>query len=142
MLLLYCSAYTSDSYSAGTSVQMLLLPLLGVVFIIFLAYVFTKWFTKKYRGIAAGRYVKVIERVSVGKDKDLLMVEVNGQAYLLGVTGQNITTVCSFDAGALPPKQELSATGFRSIFDSALKRDWPFKMPFGGNDGDGETKQP
>ncbi|MEA5040828.1 MAG: flagellar biosynthetic protein FliO [Clostridiaceae bacterium] len=137
---LYASADAAGTYDGGESAQMLLLPLLGVALVIFLAYIFTKWLAGKYSGNAAGRYVKVIERLSVGKDRELVLIELNGRAHLLGITGQGVTTICSFEAGELPPRASPHATGFREALETALGRDRRLKHPF-GSDGDGESKQ-
>jgi flagellar biogenesis protein FliO len=56
---------------------------LGVLFIIFLAYVGTKWISKKYSNISSGNQMKVLERISLGQDKSIVLV-LSEKRYLLG----------------------------------------------------------
>ena len=139
-LFLVSEADLSSTEHTGNAFASLFLPMLGVLFILLLAYLCTKWILKKYKGPSAGRYVKVIERTPLAQDKMLMLVEVNKQAYLLGITGQAITTVCSFDSDQLPPKPAEPAMGFKSAFEEALKKNLLF-LPHGTKNGDGETKQ-
>lgn len=138
-LSLVGAADLSGSNDSGNAFTSLFLPMLGVLFVVVLAYVFTKWFLKKYQGYSAGNYIRVIERVPVAQDKMLLLVEVNKQAYLLGIAGQTITTVCSFEAGELPPKQAEPPIAFKSILEETFKKNLPFYKQ-GAKNGDGETK--
>ena len=138
-LYLVSAVDLSGTELTGNAFSSLFLPMLGVLFMLFFAYVFTKWILKRYKGISAGRFVKIIERTPIAQDKMLLLIEVNKQAYLLGIAGQAITTVCSFDSAQLPPKPEEPAMGFKSAFEEALKRNLLF-LPHGTKNGDGETK--
>jgi len=138
-LFLAGTAGSAGADRGGSALASLILPLMGVLCIVFLAYAFTKWLMKRYQGYSAGKYVKVIERVPLSQDKMLVLVEVNRRAYLLGIAGQSIETVCSFDAGELPPKPAPPAAGFQAVFEETLKKNLPF-LDRRKKDGDGAEK--
>lgn len=77
----------------------LLWPLLGVVLIIGLAYWGTKWLSKHYNRLGSGKYMRVVERVAIGQDKWLLLVELAGKTYFLGVgpSGVNVLHILGED---------------------------------------------
>ncbi|HWP79540.1 MAG TPA: flagellar biosynthetic protein FliO [Candidatus Acidoferrum sp.] len=125
-----------------TSLWSLLFPLFGVLLVIFLAYAFTWWLAKKYRRVAAGRCARVVERVPLGKDRDLVTVETDGVAYLLGVTGGGVTVICSYDAEKLPQTPEEPALKFAGVLEAVKKGGGFFKIPpiHDKEGGEGETK--
>ena len=61
----------------------LVFPMAVVVVIILAAYFTTRWVAKKQNAFTSGRIIRVIERVTVGRDTFLLIVEVNGKPYLM-----------------------------------------------------------
>lgn len=63
-----------------------ILPLLGVVLIIFAAYMATKWIAKKQNTYVSGRIIKIIERVMVSKDVYLAVVQVDTKVYFMSVS--------------------------------------------------------
>lgn len=65
-----------------------------IVLVLALAYLFTRYVAGKgMSGTAKGRYVKVLEAVSVGREQKLLLVQVGEQIQLLGVTAGSITAL-------------------------------------------------
>jgi flagellar protein FliO/FliZ len=50
------------------------------------------WLLKKSRvGMVGGRMIQIISLIAVGRREKLMLVQVGGQQYLLGVTAQGIT---------------------------------------------------
>ena len=99
------------------------MPLLGVVFVILLAYVGTGWLAKKYVGTGAGKNMRVIERLSLGQDKSLLLVRVGGKTLLLGVSGKGFEVLRELDADELPVVEEAPApkNDFADMLAAAMK---------------------
>ena len=98
------------------------MPFLGVLLVIFLAYWVTRYIFAKYIHMSSSRHVRVLERAVLGQDKFLALVSVNKRVYLLGVTCQNITTVCEFDGNTILSKEEsIQKTEFANIFTGSLQ---------------------
>ncbi len=64
--------------------------LMGVVCILFLAWWCSRMLGKTYRGASSGRNLKVIEHLQVGADRQILLLRVKDQVYLLGVSQAGI----------------------------------------------------
>ncbi len=102
----------------------LLMPFLGVLFIIFLAYWGTRWLSKKYNRICTGKYIKILERVALGQDKSLVLMEMAEKTYLLGVSPKGIDAISVFEEGQIkePLIPENKGGEFPAIFKSLLKK--------------------
>lgn len=64
----------------------LLLPMAVVVLIIVLAYLTTKYIAKRQNSFTSGRIIKVLERVMLGKDTYLSVVQVDTKLYLISAS--------------------------------------------------------
>jgi flagellar biosynthetic protein FliO len=116
--------------SQAASVFFALIVVVGAIFLIYWA---SKFFLSR-GGLMNGRFVKIVDRVPVGKDKFLLLVEIKGVTYFVGVAENNITLLekMTDDFGAetvLPPEmpfktllQGLTGKTARKERESELKK--------------------
>lgn len=99
-LLLFFGFFTTPGYAQGTGIPgeafgpeypfKLLLALL-LVLLVFFALV---WVGKRFRQLPAGKSrIRILEGVSVGNREKLVLVEVNEQQILLGVTANSISAL-------------------------------------------------
>lgn len=109
--------------------------LVGFGLILFLAW----WFVRLLgRGVAAAgpqRMIQVLDRVSLGADKQLLLVRAGGRVLLLGVTAHRVENLAELPPDALPPQQPLPAEG--GSFLAALKKALDTRKKGGGGSEDG-----
>lgn len=118
-----------------------ILSVLGVIgifiLVLFLAYYMTKVMGRQMgaQGGGTGR-IKVIDKLFLGQDRGLFIVQVAGKTLLLGVTAQRIEMLCELNADALPPLEEDKAPGvnFSSVLKGALGN-WGIQ-PGSGRKGD------
>lgn len=106
-----------------------ILSILGVllifVFVLFLAYWFTKVAGRRMTlgGFTGGR-IELLDQAAIGPDRVLMIVRVAGKVLLLGITPQGIGKLDELDAEAfqdIPPRKE-GATGFSGILKGALEK--------------------
>ena len=64
-----------------------------------LAYVTTKYIGGKSKKASRGNYIQVIETVSLGIDKQLILVKVGEQYVLLSSSGKNIQFMTNINLG-------------------------------------------
>ena len=78
--------------------------LIGTVVIMFGAYYATYYIGTKAAGQTRSRfknrYIAVIDRFAVARDKSFCIVEIAGKVYIVGVTNQSMTLLDMFDAAA------------------------------------------
>ena len=114
-------------------------PLIGVLFVILLAYLGTRLIAQKYSKMNSGRYLKVIERVALGQDKALILLTVNQKVYLLGVTGKCINMVCEFEENELVEINNPSKQDFSALLGDSLKKYQIFHFPTKGDKNEKRT---
>jgi flagellar protein FliO/FliZ len=68
----------------------MLFALIGTVCVILLTYYASRWYAKRMGPIAGGKYIKVVDRLVVSKAGSILIIDIEGRQYLLGVSDQNI----------------------------------------------------
>ena len=111
--------------------------LAGFFLILFLAYWATKVLARGYGANGAGHAVEVLDRMSLGQDKQLLVVKAAGKVLLLGVTAHHIEKLEELDAGALPePVQSPSGGAFFAALKGALEQK---KGKESGDEGNADT---
>ncbi len=96
-----------------------------VIFISILAmtYFVTKLIGRGYivQGSAA-KHIKIIDKVFIGKDKTLLIIQSAGKTMLLGVTAHHIEKLCDLDEQELSLiVPDTSEPAFLDMFKNALK---------------------
>ncbi|MEM1485268.1 flagellar biosynthetic protein FliO [Oscillospiraceae bacterium PP1C4] len=110
-----------------------------VMFVVMLVitYYATKLIGKGYSAQGAGsKYIKIIDKVFIGKDMTLLIVQLAGETMLIGASSHGIQKLCDIDADKLP--QILAGTGestFLETFKNVLKN------TSGWKGSDRETKE-
>lgn len=102
----------------------LLGALLLVVIIIFLSYLAAKYLTKGASKLGGAKHMKVIDRIVVGQDRALLIVQIGKEYYLIGSSDQTISLLKELspeDLTFLPDVEDQSIPGFKDSFRTVLK---------------------
>lgn len=85
------------------------------------AYLTTKFISGKSRKLLKGRYIHVLDRLALGKDKNVVLIEVGDQTLLVGVTNQSINNLGQIDGEALKAAKEQSIEKPSKGFAQQLK---------------------
>jgi flagellar biogenesis protein FliO len=68
--------------------------------------------------------MKVLERISLGQDKSIVLVMVGKKAYLLGVSAKGIDALRDFNEGefTMPQQDNFQKTDFSILFNDISKK--------------------
>ena len=80
----------------------MLFALVGMICVILLTFYVSKWYGKKMGPIAGGKHIKVIDRLVVSKTGSVLIVDILGKQYMIGVSDQNVQILMELDE-TIPP---------------------------------------
>jgi len=99
------AALAVSGTTGGMSSLQVALSLGGVVLIIVAAY-YTTWYigakaSGKSRNKLRNRYINIIDRFAISKDKSFCLVEIAGKVYIIGMTNQSMTVIDTMDAAAV-----------------------------------------
>lgn len=102
----------------------LLGALLLVVLIIFLSYYATKYLAKGAAKISGASHMKVIDRIVLGQDRVLLIVQIGAAYYLIGSSDQSISLLKELnpdDLIFLQDNETQELPSFKQSFRTVLK---------------------
>jgi flagellar protein FliO/FliZ len=96
------------------------MTLIGITAVLVLTYFFSRWYAGGMgRPPMAGKHIKLIDRLVIGKASSILIIEIAGVQYLVGVTEQGVSVLKELeepitveDAGRGPA---LGGLAFRDI---------------------------
>lgn len=79
--------------------------ILVVVFLLIIAgaYFSTKFLSVKSAGFMKGKYMQVKERLPLGRDKHVLLVQAGNRYFVVGVTAQSMQLLGTVEEGELTP---------------------------------------
>lgn len=109
------------------SILTILSALAALIFVLAVAYVTMRWMGQKLPTQSVSRIIKVRDRVMVGQDKCLLVVEVGDKVMLIGMTSHAVEKLCELDDPQLILDAKVSnGQGFSAVFKDTLKKGWGF----------------
>ena len=94
----------------------MLFSLVGAVCIIVLTYYASKWYARKMGPIAGGKHIRIVDRVVVSKTGSILIVDIEGRQYMMGVSDQNVQILMELDETIpLPAGREAGGDGLKGL---------------------------
>ncbi|NLM50909.1 MAG: flagellar biosynthetic protein FliO [Clostridiaceae bacterium] len=92
-----------------------------MIAVIVLAYFVSRFLSVRVAQMSRGRYIEVIDRVALGKDKSLFIAKVGEKMFLVCETNDSSTTICELTKDDLIPLEKLQKPSFNDIFKNYLK---------------------
>jgi flagellar biogenesis protein FliO len=102
----------------------LIAPMLGVVGVIILAYLATKWLAGRnaFRP-SDGKRIRILERVPLGRDTYLALVRVNRRTYLLSVAPGRVEQIGDPDGASQgSPNDRAHQEDFESLLNQRMRK--------------------
>ncbi|MEG2928848.1 MAG: flagellar biosynthetic protein FliO [Oscillospiraceae bacterium] len=83
--------------------------------IIYLSYVASKYVARGSAAMGVSKYMRIVDRVALGRDRYLVIVTIGEKVFFLGVTDQNVTTLSALEATDLLEQEKPAAPTAQSI---------------------------
>lgn len=87
----------------GAQVISLLTILIATGSVVFLSYVMTKFIGKKSTGMIKSKYMKVIDSLSLGFDKNIYLIQVGEQYVLMNSSVKGFEFICNIERELIAP---------------------------------------
>ncbi len=87
----------------GAQFISLLTILIAVGSVMFLAYVMTKFVGKKSSGMIKSKYMKIVDTLSLGFDKNIYLVQVGEQFVLMHMSVKGLEFICNIEPELIKP---------------------------------------
>lgn len=96
----------------------MLFALIGTVCVIMLTYFASKWYAKKMGPIAGGKHIKVVDRLVVSKSGSILIIDIEGRQYMMGISDQNVQILMELDETIpLTMDQDFGGDGLKGLIN-------------------------
>ena len=117
--------------SQGSAILSVLGGLFLFLLVLVLAWLCSRWLGARFgTGAAAGKSIEVLERMTAGPDRTLLILRAGGKVFLVGSTSRHFDFIGELDAAEFenrPGPAERTPAPFASALQSALKTWGPAK---------------
>jgi len=112
----------------GGEIFSLIPALLGAIGVLVLTYYGSRWFVKRYPGgpgsLTGTNNIKVVERLVVSKTGSIVIIDVQGIQYMVGISEQNIQIMKQLDEPILyPQKAEMTKESFLSVLKTFTQKE-------------------
>ncbi|MGV8906003.1 MAG: FliO/MopB family protein [Acetobacterium sp.] len=113
---------------SGGDIFSLISTLIGTIAVIVLTYYGSRWYVKRIASgqgsLSGGNHIKVVERLAVNKTGSIIIIDVQGVQYMVGVSDQNIQIMTQLEEPiGLPQKSEMTKESFLSIFKKVTQKE-------------------
>ena len=71
---------------------------IGIICVIILTYYVSKWYARRMGTIAGGKHIRIVDRLIVGKTGSIMIIDVEGTQYMVGVNEHRIEIMKQLDA--------------------------------------------
>ena len=91
-----------------------------MIVVIIGAYLATKYIAGK-GGRAKSRHIRMIDRMTLGRDKHILLIEIGGKKLLIGITNQSINVLGDIDGETIKSEQKENAQSAQRGFAAQMR---------------------
>lgn len=102
------------------SILHIILLVVGFIAVIVAAYLVTRFLGYRTVQATSSRYMKVVDRIFIGSDKSICLVQVGNQFYLVGITNHHIGCIAELEEKDLIPLQQKQVT-FGGLLNRYIK---------------------
>lgn len=110
----------------------IILLILGFVAILFATYFVTRLLGSRMSYSNGARYLKIVDRVFVGNDKSICIIQVGKRSFVVGITNHHIEPISELTEADLIPLSVDRENSFNNLFDIYMSK-------FRDNKGNGQS---
>lgn len=101
-------------------IEQLLWFIFVFILIIVMAYYISRYYASFTLSANKTRYIKVVDRYVIGRDKYILLINIDKNNYLIGITNNNINLISVIDnlSGNLESKNSLIDSQPKNLMES------------------------
>ncbi len=89
----------------------MILAFLGIICVIIFTYFAGKWYVRKMGPSSGGGHIKVVDRILVGKNSTIMIIDVGGTQYLVGSGEQGMSLMKELEEPIVSREMDGSSGG-------------------------------
>lgn len=98
------------------------LLVMGFTVVLIAAYFFSKFIGFKMSHSNANKHIKVLDRVFLGNDKFICIIQIGIRFFVIGITNHHIALISELNEAELVPISDDKNASFGSIFEMYIKK--------------------
>jgi flagellar protein FliO/FliZ len=98
----------------------LLISILGIIIVLYLTYYCTKWLSTRTSIGLKSKYMNVADKLMLGQNNYIAIVEINNSHYLIGITEKGINILKELEDFHPLPDDKESSPKFNNIFNKYI----------------------
>lgn len=98
------------------------LLVMGFTVVLIAAYFFSKFIGFKMSHSNANKHIKVLDRVFLGNDKFICIIQIGIRFFVIGITNHHIELISELNEAELVPISDDKNASFGSIFEMYIKK--------------------
>lgn len=127
--------------SSAPGILEIVLLLLVCAAVIAAAYYTTRYMARKAGAGIKSRHMQVLDRLSISKDSQIIIIKAGGKTHMVGITGHSINHLAELDEDFEVIQQEPAQRDTSQIMGDFASRVKAY-MPFGSNEAKTEKTAP
>jgi flagellar protein FliO/FliZ len=96
---------------SGSSIGSLVEIILVLAVVFFMAWYITRFIGMRSKGKAAGRFMRVVDRLAISNDKALLLVKIGSEYCVVGIAGHEMNLIAKLDEAQARAFEEENSAG-------------------------------
>ncbi|NLK63602.1 MAG: flagellar biosynthetic protein FliO [Tissierellia bacterium] len=99
----------------------LIISIIGIILVLYLTYYCTKWLSAKTALNIKSKYMNVVDKLMLGQNNFITILEINRKYYLVGITEKEINILKELDDFYPVPDNKEISPKFNNIFNKYKK---------------------
>lgn len=98
--------------------------IIGIVLILYLAYITTKLLGKRFSFKNSSHKLKILDNIAIGKEKQIMIVKAGTKTFLVGASSGSINLISELDSSEFPEEElqnEVAEMDFKTAFKKVLE---------------------
>lgn len=99
-----------------------MMSFIGIIVVLFITYYGTKWLSLKANNLNKSKYMNIVDKIMLGQNKCMAIVEITNRYYLMSITDNNISILKEIDHQDLKVNEDAIQTPMNIDFSSMLTK--------------------
>mgnify|MGYP000914071735 CR=1 FL=1 len=98
------------------------LLIMGFIVVLLAAYYFTKFIGSKMSYSNTNKHIKVLDRVFLGNDKSICIIQIGNRFFVIGITNHHIELISELNEAEVVPISDDNSGSFSNIFETYMNK--------------------
>lgn len=99
-----------------------MMSFIGIIVVLFITYYGTRWLSAKANNLNKSKYMNVVDKIMLGQNKCMAIVEITNKYYLISITDSNISILKEIEHQDLTVNEDVVQAPMNMDFSKMLTK--------------------